>query len=432
MMVGSYSDDRSISRPPFVLAGIICGRNGGAGATEDMSTEKRPDDKLGLLVAPTLGPTSFGVLLPWVFGHDAKKILLKYLRTAHLFALVIDQESGEVKQEARLCYKLDPSDKENLKTVKHKLRVIAPINFYSWIHPFPKVIGLNINGCMEDQSIRAIKHPDLTVTSDKRILDTILLWGAHSNRLCEWLAVDAYVISSTPDLLYGDRRPLLLGLGSRIRKIVHGGCLTLAKIIRVVSELYYSKASLTRIRELEAFISRFMPPFKIWTRPNLNSFFRIFTSCGLVDAILKILLMIFPRATVLSSLNISYGSIQLSGVAPEGFYRILVDEVIRDDVQLFMEDGTLDDISSGREATGFCDIVKVVVERDRLGCQLFKMGYIKAKVTTIMADTYVEGEEDEDDVVGVVGGLDGVSPQTEHENKGDDNMNPENENEKVE
>ncbi|KAF6175769.1 hypothetical protein GIB67_035896 [Kingdonia uniflora] len=45
--------------------------------------------------------------------------------------------------------------------------------------------------------------------------------------------------------------------------------------------------------------------------------------------------------------TVAYGSIQLSGVAPEGFYRVIVDEVIRDDVQLFMKGGTLGDISSG-------------------------------------------------------------------------------------
>ncbi|KAF6156513.1 hypothetical protein GIB67_011314 [Kingdonia uniflora] len=44
---------------------------------------------------------------------------------------------------------------------------------------------------------------------------------------------------------------------------------------------------------------------------------------------------------------VAYKSIQLSGVAPKGFYRVIVDEVIRDDVQLFMEGGTLGDISSG-------------------------------------------------------------------------------------
>ncbi|KAF6167479.1 hypothetical protein GIB67_031680 [Kingdonia uniflora] len=44
--------------------------------------------------------------------------------------------------------------------------------------------------------------------------------------------------------------------------------------------------------------------------------------------------------------TVAYGSIQLSGVAPEGFYRVIVDEVIRDDLQLFMEGGTLVDMKS--------------------------------------------------------------------------------------
>ncbi|KAF6143304.1 hypothetical protein GIB67_039087 [Kingdonia uniflora] len=45
-------------------------------------------------------------------------------------------------------------------------------------------------------------------------------------------------------------------------------------------------------------------------------------------------------------ITIAYKSIMLSGVAPEEFYSVLVDVVILDDVQLFMEGGTLGDISS--------------------------------------------------------------------------------------
>ncbi|KAF6158570.1 hypothetical protein GIB67_040084, partial [Kingdonia uniflora] len=81
-----------------------------------ISSHESESDVQTIIEAPTLGPTSFGVLLPWVSGHDAKKRLFKYLRTAHLLALVKDQGSGEVKQEGRISYKLVPSDKENLKT----------------------------------------------------------------------------------------------------------------------------------------------------------------------------------------------------------------------------------------------------------------------------------------------------------------------------
>ncbi|KAF6138033.1 hypothetical protein GIB67_042938 [Kingdonia uniflora] len=59
------------------------------------------------------------------------------------------------------------------------------------------------------------------------------------------------------------------------------------------------------------------------------------------------------------------------------------------------------------------------------------MGYSKVEVNDIMEDTYVE-EEDEVDEARVVRGLDDVSPQTERENQLNDNVNPENENDKIE
>ncbi|KAF6134661.1 hypothetical protein GIB67_002062 [Kingdonia uniflora] len=81
-----------------------------------ISSRESESDVQTVIEAPTLGPASFSVLLPWVSGHNMKKRLIKYSRTAHLFALVKDQGSREVKQEGRISYKLDPSDKENLKT----------------------------------------------------------------------------------------------------------------------------------------------------------------------------------------------------------------------------------------------------------------------------------------------------------------------------
>ncbi|KAF6162512.1 hypothetical protein GIB67_003058 [Kingdonia uniflora] len=94
-----------------------------------------------------------------VSGHDAKKRLLKYLRTAHLSVLVKYQGSREVKQEGRINCKLNPSDKENHKTgMRRALQITVPAG--------------------------PIEHPDLTVTSEERILDAILLRVAHTNQLC--------------------------------------------------------------------------------------------------------------------------------------------------------------------------------------------------------------------------------------------------------
>ncbi|KAF6144250.1 hypothetical protein GIB67_024477 [Kingdonia uniflora] len=60
------------------------------------------------------------------------------------------------------------------------------------------------------------------------------------------------------------------------------------------------------------------------------------------------------------------------------------------------------------------DLVEMVAECDRLGHHLMSKGYSENEVDTIKADTYVkedEEEETEDVAVGIVNGLDGVSPQ---------------------
>ncbi|KAF6147028.1 hypothetical protein GIB67_036747 [Kingdonia uniflora] len=59
------------------------------------------------------------------------------------------------------------------------------------------------------------------------------------------------------------------------------------------------------------------------------------------------------------------------------------------------------------------------------------MEYSKAEVNDIMEGTYIKEEEDEVDVAGVVGGLDGISPKIERENQGEYILNPENENGKL-
>lgn len=50
-----------------------------------------------------------------------------------------------------------------------------------------------------------LQHPDLTVTSEERILDAILTWGMLASKPLEWVVVDSLLISSTPELLFRDR-----------------------------------------------------------------------------------------------------------------------------------------------------------------------------------------------------------------------------------
>ncbi|XP_058090666.1 BTB/POZ domain-containing protein At2g30600 [Magnolia sinica] len=50
-----------------------------------------------------------------------------------------------------------------------------------------------------------LQHPDLTVTSEERVLDAILLWCMQAGEILGWEAVEKLLKSSTPELLFGER-----------------------------------------------------------------------------------------------------------------------------------------------------------------------------------------------------------------------------------
>ncbi|XP_042063988.1 BTB/POZ domain-containing protein At2g30600-like isoform X1 [Salvia splendens] len=50
-----------------------------------------------------------------------------------------------------------------------------------------------------------LQHPDLTVTSEERVLNAVLLWCCEAEELFGWESVDEMMLSLSPELVFGER-----------------------------------------------------------------------------------------------------------------------------------------------------------------------------------------------------------------------------------
>lgn len=50
-----------------------------------------------------------------------------------------------------------------------------------------------------------LQHPDLTVTSEEKVLNAILMWGLGAKELYGWEVVDELIINLAPEHLFGER-----------------------------------------------------------------------------------------------------------------------------------------------------------------------------------------------------------------------------------
>ncbi|TYI82027.1 hypothetical protein E1A91_D05G193900v1 [Gossypium mustelinum] len=62
-----------------------------------------------------------------------------------------------------------------------------------------------------------IQHPDLTVISEERVLDAILMWYMKSEKLCGWEVVNELITNSTLESVFKDRLQLVNDLLASVR-----------------------------------------------------------------------------------------------------------------------------------------------------------------------------------------------------------------------
>ncbi|KAF0931554.1 hypothetical protein E2562_005525 [Oryza meyeriana var. granulata] len=79
-----------------------------------------------ILEAPLMGAAAMGTQMPWVSGRDLKERMLRFGRTVHIFSLVRDRGSGTVHGERRIAYRLDSTDREDMREgMRRALRVLV-------------------------------------------------------------------------------------------------------------------------------------------------------------------------------------------------------------------------------------------------------------------------------------------------------------------
>ncbi|XP_010538591.1 PREDICTED: long-chain-alcohol oxidase FAO4A isoform X2 [Tarenaya hassleriana] len=79
-----------------------------------------------IIQTPALHPGMFSGIIPWTSGKDYKNRMLKFSRTAHVFALTRDKGSGEIRSLNSITYTLNGTDEENLKKgIERILRILT-------------------------------------------------------------------------------------------------------------------------------------------------------------------------------------------------------------------------------------------------------------------------------------------------------------------
>ncbi|KAL1315615.1 hypothetical protein AAHE18_16G271800 [Arachis hypogaea] len=86
------------------------------------------------------------------------------------------------------------------RPIRETLERRISMNFDYYISSSTDFVSLD-----EATFINIIKHPDLTVTSEEKVLNAILMFGMRTKELLGWEMVDELLVNSEPEILFGER-----------------------------------------------------------------------------------------------------------------------------------------------------------------------------------------------------------------------------------
>ncbi|XP_004512608.1 BTB/POZ domain-containing protein At2g30600 isoform X2 [Cicer arietinum] len=186
------------------------------GMSESMSSEVTLRD---------VPPEAFKAMLDFLYDQqlnenviDSSSLLLQLLLLADRFGVTfLHQECCKMLLE---CLSQDSacpllqvlSSIPSCRLVKETLQRRICMNFDYFISASTDFVLLD-----DTTFFNIIKHPDLTVTSEEKVLNAILMFGMNAKEIFGWEVVDQLITNSKPELLFGERLQLVYDLLSFVR-----------------------------------------------------------------------------------------------------------------------------------------------------------------------------------------------------------------------
>ncbi|KAG9443198.1 hypothetical protein H6P81_019052 [Aristolochia fimbriata] len=162
--------------------------------------------------------SAFSAALEFMYSGELQIADGDEMETLLLLLLIFADQFGVDFLHQECCKKLSECLSED--SVCRILQVISPLPSCELLkETCERNFSLHFDYCTtastdfihldEATFMSILQHPDLTVTSEERVLDAILLWCMQANKICGWEAVDECAKSLTPEILFGERLHLL-------------------------------------------------------------------------------------------------------------------------------------------------------------------------------------------------------------------------------